>query len=65
MVWGERAEGVEVLAAAEATKAATEFAAATASKAEEESELALAGDLQAKVAEDAEVATELQAEQVE
>jgi chemotaxis protein histidine kinase CheA len=65
VVGGVTAVGMEVLAAAEATKAATEFAAATASKAEEESELALAGDLQAKVAEDAEVATELQADQVE
>jgi chemotaxis protein histidine kinase CheA len=65
VVGGVTAVGMEAFAAATATKAATEFAAATASKAEEESELALAGDLQAKVAEDTEVATELQADQAE
>jgi chemotaxis protein histidine kinase CheA len=65
VVGGVTAVGMEVSAAAEATKAATEFAAATASKADEESELALAGDLQAKGAEDTEMATELQADEAE
>ena len=65
VVGGVTAVGMEVSAAAAATKAATEFAAATANKVKEESELALVGDLQAKVAEDTEMATELQADEAE
>lgn len=63
VVGGITAVGMEGFAATEAVKASTELAAATATKAEEEREVALAAEFQAKAAEDAAAAAELQADE--
>lgn len=64
VIGGITAVGMEGLAASEAVKASTELVAATATKVEEEREIALATDFQVKAGEDAAAAAELQTEEV-
>ncbi len=63
VIGGITAVGLEGLAASEAVKATSEFAAATATKMEEEREIAVAAEFQDKAAEDAAAAAELQTEE--
>jgi hypothetical protein len=62
-VGGITAVGLELNAAAEVAKASGEWAAAAAAKADEEREISLAGELQAKAVEDGALAAELQGEE--
>lgn len=64
VIGGITAVGMEGLAASEAVKASTEFAAAVSTKAEEEREVALAAEFQSKAAEDGAAAAQLESEQV-
>ena len=64
-VGGVTAVGLEVGAATEAAKASSEFAAAAAAKMEEEREVALVAEIQAKALEDGALASELQGGELE